>query len=334
MNGGRAVERPASRPGLRSVAEMALAAIGLGLTGLVLYASLPERPHYYALLNDAGHAPVFGALAWVVFALLDRRLAASSSARFAAAFIGTVAIGGLIEVLQSFMDRDASWGDLLTDAAGAGGLLCALALWRSRTPDGRGPRPGTAILLGGIAIAAAIVATPLVRGAAAYGHKEARFPVIASFEVAGDLYFMKPMGAVLERISLPPAFATADEEPALKVVFGDQPWPGVQFWELEPDWRGYSVLCIDLINPAPAPLRLGLRIEDFAHDQNYEDRFNRLVDLPPATRSVVKIALADVARGPRRRALDLGTVARLVIFDDGGTARPGRVFYVRRLWLE
>lgn len=315
--------------------DLALAAAALGLLGLILTTSLPQRPHYLALLNDAGHAPVFGALAWVFLALADRRLAEWPAAgRYLAAFCAAVAAGALVEVVQSFMERESSLGDLLMDAAGAGGVLCGVALWRGRTPPARRSAIGSASLIAGIAVAATIVAAPLVHGAAAYARRGDWFPVIASFETTSDLHFVAPINAELERIALPPAFAEVPDEPALKVAFTGSSYPGVQVWETEPDWRGYRVLRVDVVNPADAPLRLGLRIEDAVHNQDYDDRFNFSADIPAASRQVLSISVDDIASGPRHRQLDLGTVARLAVFEGSGSATVGRAFYVSRVWLE
>lgn len=321
--------------GFPSGRDLVLAAAALGLLGLILTTSLPQRPHYLALLNDAGHAPVFLGLAWVLLALLDRRVAEWPAAwRYLGAFCAAVAAGALVEVVQAFMERESSLGDLLMDAAGAGGVLSGVALWRGRTPPARRSALGSAGLIAGIAVAGAIVAAPLVHGAAAYSRRADWFPVIASFEAASDLYFVAPINAELERIALPPAYAEVPDEPALKVAFIDTSYPGVQLWEPEPDWRGYRVLRVDVVNPGDAPLRLGLRIEDAAHNQDYEDRFNFSADMPAASRQVLSIAVDDIASGPRHRPLDLGAVARLAVFEGSGAATVGRAFYLSRVWLE
>lgn len=315
--------------------ELALGALALGLLGLVLTTALPPRPHYFALLNDAGHAPVFGAFAWVVLRILDSRMpAATAAARLWSAFGIAVLAGAAVEFVQSFMDRESSWGDLLMDAAGAGAVLCLTALWRGEDPARAQFLPRNALLMLGAGVSVAAIALPLVLGAAAYARRQAWFPVIASFENASDLYFVAPINSRLERIALPPSLAQSPAEPALKVSFVDPAWPGVQFWEPEPDWRRFQVLRLDVVNPGALPLKLGLRIEDDIHDQTYEDRFNLEAELPPSSRQVVTVPLADVENGPRVRTLDLGKIARVAVFEGSGAATPGRTFYVTRIWLE
>ncbi len=320
--------------GLRA-GEWAFGLLALGLVGLVLSVAFPARPHYFGLLNDAGHAPVFGALSWAVLRILDARLrSARLSTRLWSAFAVTVAAGAAVEVAQSFMDRESSWTDLAMDAAGAGVVLCVTAMWRRR-PSVRGHRrPRTVLLMGTVALCAAVIAAPLALGAAAYARRQAWFPVIASFEKPADLYFVAPINAHLERIALPPAFSSIPGEPALKVSLADTSWPGVQFWEPEPDWRQFRVLRLDVVNPGDRPLKLGLRIEDDVHDQTYEDRFNLAVEIEASSRHVLTVPLSSVETAPRDRELDLGRVARMAVFEGSGSATPGQAFYVSRIWLE
>ena len=314
--------------------ELLLGGAAVALVALVLTTALPPRPHYLALLNDAGHAPVFGALAWLLLLLLGARCPDwSPAARFLAAFAGAVLAGAAVEVLQMFLDRDASLGDWLMDAAGALGTLCAVGLWRSRQDRQRSAARG-AVLLTGLVASTAIVAAPLVAGAQAYARRGAQFPVLASFERASDLHFVAPIGADIERIALPPDFTAGTDEAALKVTFVDQSYPGVQIWEPAPDWQGFRTLNIDVVNPGDDPLPLGVRVHDADHDQRYEDRFNLAVVIPPATRQQLSVPLTDIASGPRERRLDIGRVAMIAVFEGSGSAEVGRALYLRRIWLD
>ena len=56
-------------------------------------------------------------------------------------------------------------------------------------------------------------------------------------------------------------------------------FPGVSFHEPVPDWRGFKTLVIDVENPEPMPLYLGVRVHDRRHGNTYNDRFNRRFEL-------------------------------------------------------
>lgn len=69
--------------------------------------------------DKAAHFVAFGLILWsigVLFRRLPRTLAALSA----------LALGGAVEIVQSMVGRDPSWGDLLADGLG---ILTALLLW-------------------------------------------------------------------------------------------------------------------------------------------------------------------------------------------------------------
>ena len=119
----------------------------------------------------------------------------------------------------------------------------------------------------------------------------------------------------------------------MRVRFLDGPYPRMEFIELLPDWSPYSTLAVDLTNPTPLNLRLVLRVHDAMHTKQVEDRFNRAIELPAGTRTVIRIPLHEIAAGPRTRQLDLHQVAGLIIFrrDD---SPPAGELYLSRVWLE
>jgi VanZ family protein len=77
--------------------------------------------------DKAAHFIAFGLILWsvgVLFRRLPRTLAAAL----------TLASGAAVEVIQGFVGRDASWGDLLADALGVATALLLWAIWRGFRP--------------------------------------------------------------------------------------------------------------------------------------------------------------------------------------------------------
>lgn len=77
--------------------------------------------------DKGAHFVVFGLILWslgVLFRALPRTAAA----------LLALALGGAVEVVQGFVGRDASWGDLLADALGIGVALLLWAAWRGFRP--------------------------------------------------------------------------------------------------------------------------------------------------------------------------------------------------------
>lgn len=77
--------------------------------------------------DKAAHFVAFGLFLWsfgVLFRRLPRLLAAAL----------VIALGAAVEVVQGFVGRDASWGDLLADALGIAFALLLWAIWRRFEP--------------------------------------------------------------------------------------------------------------------------------------------------------------------------------------------------------
>jgi hypothetical protein len=174
--------------------------------------------------------------------------------------------------------------------------------------------------------------TPLVRCAAAYWHRNVRFPVLAQFQSPGDLYFADRGGLDDRIIAVPPALAASTGPgTALQVRLDAGRWPGITFFEPVPDWRGYHTLSLDLSNPGAAALELHLRINDRAHVGAFDDRFNSILRLPAHTRHTFAIPLEQLASAPRTRRMDMSHIATLIVFHDGSA--PGESFLVHQITL-
>jgi len=308
---------------------------------LVLTTGIPTGTRFLGLLNNAGHAPIFGALALIVSRLMPARGARSAAGgatagiapgarHYLAAFGITVTAGIAVELIQSRIGRGASVMDIVMDTVGAAAALCLAAAYQFR----RGTLRLRAGLIGVALVAIAVVLAPLVEGALAYARRQAMFPVIAGFERRLDLYFIEGAGAEIQRTTLPMSWAGGQLLTALQVRLGRAENPGLRLNEPAPDWRGYRRLKLDLVNPGARPLQLMIRVHDIAHDQRHEDRFNLPFTLPASSRRVLDIPLQDIANAPDRRRLDLGRVAGVVLFERSQPAPVGATFYLHQIWLE
>jgi hypothetical protein len=103
------------------------------------------------------------------------------------------------------------------------------------------------------------------------------------------------------------------QDTARIVLPNDQPFPGIGMREPFADWQGYQAFAFDIYNPSDKPLALGLRIEDFHHNDQYYDRFNRALSIEPGFHTV-RIPLAEIERGPRERRLFLSRMNGFKLF--------------------
>lgn len=296
----------------------------VALPALALAAKLPSHPQIFGVLNNAAHAPVFGALAIVWFFLLRRFPALSLWQRQLAAFVLAIAIGGLVELLQSMFGRGAELIDLLNDTLGAAAGLALVSFVTSRRP-----------MLLVIALALLVpVAGSIADAAIAYVSRANNFPVLFGDSTRSDRYFIHTRGVEAVPSSLPPRWARPDDPQSLRIRNMGERWPGVTHSEPHPDWRNHSRLMVDLTNPEPQPLTLTLRVHDRAHDNRTGDRFNRTFTIAAGQRSVLSVPLAEIASAPDGRPLDLSRVAGIILFGDGDPQQVGREFYLTRIWLE
>lgn len=294
------------------------------LPALALTVKLPSHPQLLGVLNNAAHAPVFGALAVTVFCLLGRFPKLSRWRRYVTAFVLAIAAGGAIEIIQPLFGRGAELGDWLNDALGAAAGLALLAYVKSKRPM------FLVVALGLLAPVAWLV----VGAGSAYISRAGSFPVLFGDSTHSDRYFTRTRGVETAPASLPLAWAQTGDPESLRIRIVGQRWPGVTLSEPQPDWRPYSRLLIDLTNPEANPLTLTLRVHDRAHDNRAGDRFNRTFTVAAEQRSVLVVPLSEIASAPEGRVMDLSRVAGIILFGDGNPQQMGREFYLTRIWLE
>ncbi len=314
------------------------AAVTLGIVAVVSVAPAPEANRFDADSHNFAHVLVFAVLGLVLSRTLRR--AGSPPPGRAVVTLASLAAGLVFgagtEYAQGFLGGTPSWGDVARDMLGtAVGSSLAFALEPAVTRSARRAL-WAAALLGGVA-----GGWPLATTLLDYRVRNALFPVLLdpgeprslSFALPfGSELFVEPLPSGLRRLE-PVAGGAAAPAPAkaIRIPLDRGTWPGVSLHEPVHDWRGWRALVVELANPTDTPLHIVVRVNDRAHDNRFEDRYNRGVELPPRTRGRVEFPVADIGRAPQGRPMDLAQVEKIVIFH-GGPA-PGRAFYLERLSL-
>ena len=110
--------------------------IVIGLLTLTPGNDLPRWPWAAAIhLDKIVHFVLFGVLAWLLAGVFIFRNGMDRKRAVVLSVLAAVVYGGLIELLQGWMEmgRSAEWADLLADALGAV-VAVGLVAMRRRTP--------------------------------------------------------------------------------------------------------------------------------------------------------------------------------------------------------
>ena len=111
---------------MRSFLRLVGAALLLALLGLMLAPGATIESEQL-IWDKAAHFIAFGLILWSL-GVLFRRIPRTWAALLA------IALGAAVEVLQGFVGRDPSWGDLLADALGVATALVIWLVWRGFRP--------------------------------------------------------------------------------------------------------------------------------------------------------------------------------------------------------
>jgi VanZ family protein len=301
-----------------------LAALVVALSALALLARFPSNLLIFADLNNAAHAPVFGALAIVWLHVLGRYSALGPWQRYLAAFALAFAIGGLIELIQPAMRREAEILDLVNDALGAIAGLAIAATIESRRKW---------VLLVGVA-ALLPVLWPIGNAAMAYRSRSLEFPSLLGNNTLADRYFLHSFGVELAPAVLPVRWRRSDDPLSLRIRIRGTRFPRITHREPQTDWRGYERLMLDITNPGVQPLTLTLSVHERGPNNRALFRFRQTFTVSASTRRVVSISLAEIAASPRGRGMDMSRIATVILFGKNGSDLAGREYYLTRLWLE
>jgi hypothetical protein len=297
---------------------------------------LPKNMMFWRELQNAGHFPVFGMLAILIIWLSKKYLAIKNQyliINYILAIGIASILGLLLEIYQYFGPRDADWGDLVRDIAGAA-AFCFVYLAYDRSLISRSVGMSKLIkpLLISLAFAMLIGASmPLIDLGKSYLQRNKSFPVICDFDESWQTEFVIAQGAGLEYVSVPDDWPGEHEGRVGKLTFFQSRYPGIVFREPVRDWTRYNTLCFDIYSELSEPFNLLVRVDDKHHNKSYSDRYNGQLEIGPGLNKI-RIPFDQIRRGPRSREMDMANVSLIVLF----VANPERSFsiYLDNIKLE
>lgn len=267
---------------------------GLLLGCILLFVGGPG-PSWHRFVREAwdlGHVVLFSGLA---FAIGRWEMGWTPLRKIVVAIVIAAVVGLLVEVLQLFIGRDFSLFDVAYDVLGAV-VGMVVASWPQLR---RYPREIVISLCGAVALLVAVIVAPVAATGWDAWRAQRQFPALVAFDSTLERGRFRVVGGTGLDIG----------DGQMAVALTTAVYSGFFIKDAPRDWRGYSTLIVDLVNPDAAPLPLTCRIHDREHTTNYRssDRFNRRFSIAPGTHRLI-IPLADVEMAPRGRVMAMDQI--------------------------
>jgi len=243
---------------------------------------------------DLGHAPAFAGMTLLAI----RRIESHRVQIFIVIVIFACSVAA--EFLQSFVGRLSSWHDVWGNLCGVvAGWSLIEVLERSRS------RlwlflPACCLLVGAW--------SPLYDSSDMILQAWQR-PLLGSFEFAIEMQRWTVQEGRLKRASEPVSHGSS----SLCVELQAARYPGVTLrWPFR-DWDRYQRLEMDVHLDSGEPVGLVVKVHDATHNQDPDDRFDRLETLNSGWNRI-SVHLDDVRNSPKTRKMDMRAITILQLF--------------------
>lgn len=230
-------------------------------------------------------------------------------------------LGGITELIQSQIGREAAWQDLGNDLIG--GLLGVAFFAEARKNIGlwqlKFLQLSVLLILFWTLLPTAKV---IIDDCIAFR----QFPLLSGFEtpLEGSRW-----GGSAKRSRDHKVFFSGSS--SLRVALTTQRYSGIGLKDFPRDWSGYRTVSLRVFNPDQNPLLLHFRIHDQyhsshenIHNNGYSDRFNHSFKLKPGW-NTLQVSLAKVVHAPKGRLLDLTKIGGMGVFV-GKLAEPRTIY--------
>ena len=315
----------------RSIKGFLVLSLGLAV---VTFVDFPGGTLFMNEIQNTGHTFAFGLLAVVVLRLIqDVELLVKKSPiwLYTLAFGISLSAGVLVEIVQSFLGRDADAIDVLRDFAGIVALLGFYSLVDKRHTSSL-QKPQMKLMIAGMSALVLISAlVPLGRLSISYYHRDQCFPVLVKFGAECSQGFLRLQDSDLAVVHQPNGWPGESDLLVGQMTLRQGEYPGLRVIEPKPDWSAFTSLNIELYSEHSNSFDLVIRVHDKTHDFEFRDRFNKSFIVEPGL-NTFRISLADIRLAPSGREMDMTAIAEIILF--AVKPQDELIFYVGKLWLE
>ncbi len=285
--------------------------------------NLPTQSRLWREATNAGHAPLFGVLsiAMLVFAKRFMRRTTEQFHYFIAAGVVASFVGGLTEFIQYFTPRDASVLDMIYNELGITSFLLFAATIDPKMQQypllkslaGRNwVRLGSVLIVSCAFISFATITL-------AHARRQAQFPVISNFDSYLDHNFVLGSNATIDFVDPPTEWNSNKSDGVVRWHSDGKLLSALTIQYPYPVWTGYSSFHFEIFSDEQRDLHVFLRINDVAHNFEYDDRYNSELTVKPGLNQFT-VSLADVVDLPDGRQMDMTSIANIILFTSGRQA--------------
>jgi VanZ family protein len=300
------------------------------------FVDLPGNTKLIRELQNTGHTFAFGILAFVLLKVLrgfDSFENLNGKYQYIFIFVICLFAGILIELFQLYVHRDADVFDVARDVAGIIAFLGANTLADKNLITYK-KTTGKKLKIIGVTVSVVVLILallPLARLTIIYIQRYQSFPVLADFKSGWINEFLTPNHSDLKIVNAPDDWMGKTREMVARIILYPAQYPGLEFYEPQPDWTGYTNLNFKIFSRHSVPISLILRIHDIKHNNQYTDRFNRTISIKPGE-TTVRIPLTEIKSAPERREMEMSQIDGLIVF----VAQLDKTvkFYLGNIWLD
>lgn len=267
----------------------------------------------WSAIQNAGHFLIFTSLAYGYLALLKPD-SLRHPVTHSAVVLALLSLGGLIELAQSFMpDRNASWNDLLLDAAGI--VMGYLVFLLTRYFRSLSITSCAGLVICGFVTAFLSIQPALKLGG--YHLLKTGSPAIVSFSdpfVEATISVTGNANVELMKTQLSP---DADSKRLLRMDLARDSYSGVIFHDTAKLWTAAGYLEFAVHNMSDKSRKIALRIHDRHHNNAYHDRYNTTLLVKPGA-NAYRFPITDIqsvsSGGQNKRQLDMKNIHEIQLF--------------------
>lgn len=240
-----------------------------------------------------------------------------------AVLVLTFFLGGMIELIQAEIGREASWQDFGNNLVG--GTLAVAFFAKSRKNI-----PAWQLKLLQIPILFIALWSLLPTGKVIIDDVIARqqFPLLSGFETS--LEETRWSGSAKRKVNNDISIAGTS---SLQIKLTTQRYSGIGLKHFPKNWDKFSAVSLQIFNPDPEPLLLHFRIHDQHHrkfNNIHADRYNASFKVLSGWNQL-QVSLDNVAQAPKDRLLDLSRIAGMGLFV--GKLDQSRIIYIDEVKL-